>query len=293
LGQKDISEKILLDYNDVFSDIINGIVFEGAQTVLPESLENMTVHSQYKADGNKLHEQERDIAKYWKDKRITLAIYGFEDESIPEKQMPVRIMGYDGATYRSQLGAEKISPVITLVLYFGTKRRWNTPRNLKEILDIPTGLEKYVNDYHIHVIEVAWLTDEEISRFQSDFRIVANFFKNKRLDENYIPDDPTVIKHVDEMLKLLSVMTGDNKYEMQIKDADNGGVTMCTVAQNLENIGIKKGEQIGIKKGEQIGENKLASLINKMIADNKSDDIAKVTSDESVREDYYKMYNIV
>jgi hypothetical protein len=80
-------------------------------------------------------------------------------------------------------------------------------------------------------------------------------------------------------------MTGDNKYEMQIKDADNGGVTMCTVAQNLENIGIKK--------GEQIGENKLASLINKMIADNKSDDIAKVTSDESIREDYYKMYNIV
>jgi hypothetical protein len=72
---------------------------------------------------------------------------------------------------------------------------------------------------------------------------------------------------------------------------------MCTVAQNLENIGIKKGEQIGIKKGEQIGEkkgeNKLASLINKMIADNKSDDIAKVTSDESIREDYYKKYNIV
>jgi hypothetical protein len=80
-------------------------------------------------------------------------------------------------------------------------------------------------------------------------------------------------------------MTGDNKYEMQIKDADNGGVTMCTVAQNLENIGEKKGE----KKGE----NKLASLINKMIADNKSDDIIKVTNDESIREDYYKKYDIV
>jgi hypothetical protein len=43
LGQKDISEKILFDYNDVFSDIINGIVFKGEQTVRPESLENMTV----------------------------------------------------------------------------------------------------------------------------------------------------------------------------------------------------------------------------------------------------------
>jgi hypothetical protein len=76
-------------------------------------------------------------------------------------------------------------------------------------------------------------------------------------------------------------MTGDNKYEININNAENGGVSMCTVAQNLENIGEKKGE------------NKLASLINKMIADNKADDITKVTSDESIREDYYKMYNIV
>jgi hypothetical protein len=154
LGEKDISEKILLDYNDVFSDIINAIIFKGEQTVLPESLENMTVHSQYKADGKKLHEQERDVAKYWKDKKITLAIYGFEDESVPEKQMPVRIIGYDGAAYRSQLGSEKISPVVTLVLYFGTKKRWNTPRNLKELLNIPNGLESYVNDYHFKAISV-------------------------------------------------------------------------------------------------------------------------------------------
>jgi hypothetical protein len=284
LGQKDISEKILLDYNDVFSDIINGIVFGGVQTVLPESLENMTVHSQYKADGEKLHEQERDVAKYWKDKGIALAIYGFEDESVPEKLMPVRIIGYDGAAYRNQLSSKRISPVITLVLYFGTKKRWNTPRNLKELMDIPDGLGKYVNDYHINVVEVAWLTEEEISRFHSDFRIVANFFRNKRLNENYIPDDPTVIKHVDEVLKLLSVMTGDNKYEINIDKADNGGVSMCTVAQNLVNIGEQRGE---IK-----GENKLASLISKMIADNRFDDIIKVTSDEVIREDYYKMYDI-
>jgi hypothetical protein len=43
------------------------------------------------------------------------------------------------------------------------------------------------------------------------------------------------------MLKLLSVMTGDNKYEIQINDVDKG-VSMCTVAQNLVNIGEKKGK---------------------------------------------------
>jgi hypothetical protein len=117
-------------------------------------------------------------------------------------------------------------------------------------MDIPDGLEDYVSDYHINVVEVAWLTEEEISRFHSDFHIVANFFRNKRLNENYIPDDPTVIKHVDEMLKLLSVMTGDNKYEIQINNADNGGVSMCTVAQNLINIGEQRGEIKGKIEGK-------------------------------------------
>jgi hypothetical protein len=51
------------------------------------------------------------------------------------------------------------------------------------------------------------------------------------------------------MLKLLSVMTGDNKYEIQIDNVDNGGVSMCTVAQNLVNIGEKNGEIKGEKKG--------------------------------------------
>ena len=29
MGQKDITEKLLEDYNDVFADIINGLVFKG------------------------------------------------------------------------------------------------------------------------------------------------------------------------------------------------------------------------------------------------------------------------
>lgn len=47
-------------------------------------------------------------------------------------------------------------------------------------MKIPDGMEKYINDYKIQIFEVAWLTEEEIERFQSDFRIVANFFAQKR-----------------------------------------------------------------------------------------------------------------
>ena len=45
MGQKDITEKLLEDYNDVFADIINGLIFKGEQRILPESLENAKVHS--------------------------------------------------------------------------------------------------------------------------------------------------------------------------------------------------------------------------------------------------------
>lgn len=72
MGEKDITEKILEDHNDVFADIINGLIFAGEQRILPESLENTAVHSQYKADDEKVHELERDVAKYWKDQDVQL-----------------------------------------------------------------------------------------------------------------------------------------------------------------------------------------------------------------------------
>jgi hypothetical protein len=33
MGQTDITEKILEDYNDVFADIINGLIFNGEQRI--------------------------------------------------------------------------------------------------------------------------------------------------------------------------------------------------------------------------------------------------------------------
>ena len=69
MGQKDIAEKILADYNDVFSDIVNVLIFHGKNIVKEDQLENTKDISQYKADG-KLHQQERDISKLWRDKKV-------------------------------------------------------------------------------------------------------------------------------------------------------------------------------------------------------------------------------
>jgi hypothetical protein len=156
--------------------------------------------------------------------------------------MPFRILGYDGNSYQSQYRkkAKKIVPVVTVVLYFGTKQRWNYPKNIKALMDIPEKLEPYVNDYKANIFEVAWLSEEQVAMFRSDFRIVANFFVNKRKNEDYIPDDPTVIQHVDEVLKLLSAMTGDMRYE-NILSKKEKVTNMCEVAERLEQKGLKEG----------------------------------------------------
>lgn len=252
MAEKDVTEKLLEDYEDVFADIINGFIFKGEKRIDPSDLRNNGVKSQYKADDSKLHEMERDVSKDWIKSNVRIAICGIENQTKPEKNMVARIFGYEGVSYRSQLLKNKnatIAPVVTLVLYFGTEKHWNYSTNLKDIVTIPEGMEEYVNDFKINVFEVAWLTDEEVNRFTSDFKIVANFFVNKRKNKDYKPNDPTEIEHVDELLKLLSVMTGDRRYEKILAQPQKGKVNdMCEVADRLEKIGIEKGIEQGIEK---------------------------------------------
>ena len=75
---------------------------------------------------------------------------------------------------------------------------------------------------------------------------------NKRKNKDYIPDDKTTIKHVDEILKFLSVMTGDSRYEEILSDKE-GVSNMCDVAQRLEDRGIEKGIKEGLQKGMKEG----------------------------------------
>ena len=102
MNDKDMTEKTLEAFNDVFCDILNVLIFDGENVVKEDSLEQATPRSIYKAAG-KLREQERDTAKYWKDMNIRIALWGLENETEPENDLPLRVIGYDGAAYRDQI----------------------------------------------------------------------------------------------------------------------------------------------------------------------------------------------
>ena len=69
------------------------------------------------------------------------------------------------------------------------------------------------------------------------------------LDKGYILDDPTEIQHVDEVLKLLQVMTGDARYKRIFGKKKEGVHSMCDVAERLEKMGWEKGIEQGIEQG--------------------------------------------
>lgn len=265
MGRKDIVEKNLEDYNDVFADIVNVLAFEGKRAVRPSDLESLKVRFQYKADEGKLHEEERDNAKYWSKGKVKIALLGLESQTKPDQDMPFRIIGYDGAAYRSQLLDEKSKerfPVLSIVLYFG-ESRWNDPRSILEMVDIPKGMEKYVNDYKIHIFEIAYLTEEQVKLFRSDFRIVADYFVQKRKNKKYTPSRKK-IRHVDAVLKFMSVMTGDQRFLEVLKAKKTGGdQTMCEILDQIENRGIQKGMEIMRAEKDAVIAEKDAELARK------------------------------
>lgn len=278
MGQKDISEKMLADYNDVFADIVNVLLFDGKKMIDPKSLEQSKVRSQYKADDSLLHEMERDVAKYWKEKEVTIALYGMENQSKSERIMPVRVIGYDGTAYRSQLlddTQDEIYPVVTIVLHFG-KERWEHPKNLKEVIHVPKVLDAYVNDYKMHVFEIAWLTDEQVNMFQSDFRIVAEYFTQTRKNDYYVPSEQE-IRHVDEVLKLLAVFGGVTEAEKLLKSGDTEGVkTMGNVFGRM----IEKGKAEQLITNIESLQSKLEMSLDEALA---VLDITKERYDEAKR----------
>ena len=81
--------------------------------------------------------------------------------------------------------------------------------------------------------------------FQSDFRIVADYFVQMQENGDYVPD-ARQIKHVQETLQLLSVMTKDNRFEEAYNDAVEGGPqNMCEVLDRVENKGRAEGRPEG------------------------------------------------
>ena len=204
MNGKDITQKMLERYNDVFADIVNVLLFNGKRIVDEDALIDTPVDSALKLDGE-IHSQYRDVAKYWKNSQINIALFGLENQTVPDKLMPMRVIGYDGAEYK------------------------------------------------INIFEIAFLDREKIDLFKSDFRMLADYLYQMRTTNSYKGDESN-IKHVDEILMLMSAMSGFENVENIIKVAHERKVSnMKGFFELAEEKGLERGLELGRTEGIELG----------------------------------------
>lgn len=219
-NEKDSTEKHLLNYADVFADVVNVLVFHGKEVIDPKDLVSTEARSVLTLHG-KTREQERDVVKIWTKGNTKIALVGLENQTLQDKDMPLRVLAYDGASYKEQvnhhrsknkeLKEEKTYPCLSFVLYFGTTH-WAKPTSLLECIeDIPEELKSFVNDYHIKVFEIAFLDDDTRKLFKSDFRHVVDYLHQVRTKEEYQASAQPV-KYPAEVLQLMAAFTNNNRF---------------------------------------------------------------------------------
>lgn len=254
MAEKDITEKLLTDIDEVFADIYNSLCFNGENIIKPDDLSSASVTTAF-ISNDVTRGLISDVSKIYKNSNLTLALLNIENQSTEDSDMPFRIIGYEGAKYNSQLisGSNARYAVATLVLNFNTKKRWSTPKSIKESLKnkYPIELDEYINDYKVNVIDVAFMDKEDIEKLNSDFKAVAKYYYLKRNNiEDFEELGDCNLKYPVQTFATMKALTGDSRFETAYNDyvethKDDKGVTMEKILDTIEARGEARGEAKG------------------------------------------------
>ena len=257
MAEKDITEKLLTDIDEVFADIYNNLCFNGENIIKPDDLSNASVTTAF-ISNDVTRGLISDVSKIYKNSNLTLALLNIENQSTEDSDMPFRIIGYEGAKYNSQLisGSDERYAVATLVLNFNTKKRWSTPKSIKESLKnkYPIELDEYINDYKVNVIDVAFMDKEDIEKLNSDFKAVAKYYYLKRNNiEDFEELGDCNLKYPVQTFATMKALTGDSRFEIAYNDyvethKDDKGVTMEKILDDLINKGKSEGKELQAKE---------------------------------------------
>ena len=262
MGAKDVREKHLFSKNDVFSSVWNELdgdeQMPGTVWLEPENLLEVSPEIAQILDEHELH-RFRDIFKLYKDDfGLSVALFGLENQTDSDKRMAARVMLYDALGYYAQVEdlkpGKKVVPIFTRVLYFGYNTKWSAPRKLSELCVVPSKLASRFQDYHIEVIELAWLSDEQIERLTGDLKVLAVFLRKMRLKQ--LHDWPKLkITYVPEVLGLLHEITGHKRFKQDKCDFANiqRSMTMCDLFEKHDSALIEEGKKLGLDEGKKLG----------------------------------------
>jgi len=238
----------MLYHNDVFSDIINVLVFE-KHYIDETRLKDVILESAYEDFDGNLRSMERDLLKEYGEGDETnyfaIAEFGIGNQTTVDPTMPVRVMGYDYTVYKRQLdeynnkkrdlyrllreaqkigntelvkrmqtdierlGEFKLVPVITIILNF-SHTKWSKAKTLKGL--VPIGhpeITAQMQDYQVKIFDVLYLDEAVKSRFTSDFRDVVTVLAEGKIDKKH---DFRRLKYPVDALDMIYAYTKDARY---------------------------------------------------------------------------------
>jgi hypothetical protein len=270
-----------------FADLFNQALFNGKAVIDPNGLSDHDItESSLLADKDLMKftsiSSERDVIKHYTD-GTEFILLGIENQMKVHYAMPVRIMMYRSLRYANQCKAienrhraendlstgdeflsgftkdDKLTPVITLVLYYGEKE-WDGPLKLTDMMDVPPLFKDFVNDESIFVLPVRQAGTVEFQDKDNNdfFTTLAEIYNSEGiLDKEVFKTKYSDKKLYWETLAAIGAATGSMEivnYAQKQKGVDQ---PMWVALENLklegEKIGKREGEKIGIKKGEKIG----------------------------------------
>ncbi len=247
-----------------------------------------------------------------KDDKAIYALLGIEAQSYINYAMPVRSMLYDVLQYAAQvtdltnlhrankdktdsneflsgmLNEDRLKPVITLVLYFGTEE-WDGAKKLSDLLeDTDEQLKALIQDYELTIINPLTMADEEFDKFSTDLGMILKLIK-------YSSDKEMLLTMMQgsSNLGMLSkqgaqVLCDSLGIDIDILEDEMEGKKMCKALAELIEDGRNEGMQAGILEGRQSGliEGRQISAIRMFTKGISLDDISYVvdTPIEQVRQ---------
>ena len=118
MHEKDALEKHFFAYDSIFSEFWNRLVLDGGSiSISPDELTDAPTEFVSVACGEPIKRM-RDILKCYRSQAgLGIAYMGLENQTLPDRRMPIRVMQYDCMVYENHANrrdcSEKIIPDLT------------------------------------------------------------------------------------------------------------------------------------------------------------------------------------
>lgn len=211
------------------------------------------------------------------DDRTSYVLLGIENQTDVHYAMPVRNAIYDALQYGRQVAGiaaehrrnkkdfsgktngeylsgflkeDHIRPMITLVIHFGAEE-WDGPLSLHEMMSTrDMELLSFVENYRIHLIDPAKLTEGQLNQFSTSLKEVMGYIKYSKNKEQLLKFLQTDAHRSIEMNAVRVIKTITNT-PIKVSEEEEE-IEMCKAIEDL----IFESEARGRAEGETRGEAK-------------------------------------